>query len=59
MPHPAGLGPIERETVRAGPAHMQLNGNDFAVAGEWSLTVRARVDRFTEATGTVTVPVGR
>ena len=42
---------------RAGPAHFQLDGDDLAVAGTWPITVRARVDRFTEATGTVEVPV--
>jgi copper transport protein len=53
----AGLGPIEREAVRAGPAHLQLDGDDLAVAGDWEITIRVRIDRFTEATGTVTVPV--
>jgi copper transport protein len=53
----AGLGPIEREAVRAGPAHLQLDGSDLAVGGRWEITVRARIDRFNEATGTATVPV--
>ena len=37
---------------RAGPAHFQLDGNDLAVGGTWTIEVQARVDRFTEATGT-------
>jgi copper transport protein len=53
----AGLGPIEREAVRAGPAHLQLDGDDLAVAGDWEITIRVRIDRFTETAGTVTVPV--
>lgn len=53
----AGLGPIEREAERAGPAHLQLNGDYLAIAGEWEITVRVRLDRFTEVAETVTVPV--
>ena len=53
----ADLGPISREAVRAGPAHFQLDGDDLAVGGTWTIEVQARVDRFTEATGTVDVPV--
>jgi len=53
----AQLGPITREATRAGPAHLQLNGNDLAVGGTWTIEVHARVDRFTEATGTVEIPV--
>ncbi len=53
----AQLGPIARTATRAGPAHAQLNGDDLAVAGRWQITVRVRIDRFTEATGTAEVPV--
>ncbi|HJR26664.1 MAG TPA: CopD family protein, partial [Acidimicrobiales bacterium] len=53
----ADLGPIERTAARAGPAHAQLNGNDLAVGGTWEITIRVRVDRFTEASGTAQVPV--
>lgn len=53
----AQLGPITREATRAGPAHLQLDGNDLAVGGTWTIEVRARIDRFTEATGTIEVPV--
>ena len=53
----AQLGPIARTATRAGPAHAQLNGDDLAVAGRWQITVRLRIDRFTEATGTAEVPV--
>ena len=53
----AQIGPLEREADRAGPAHYQLNGDDLAVAGRWELTIRARVDRFTEATTTVEIQV--
>jgi copper transport protein len=53
----AQLGPITREATRAGPAHLQLNGDDLAVAGTWTIELVARIDRFTEATGTIEVPV--
>ena len=53
----AELGPISREASAAGPAHLQLDGNDLAVAGTWTIEVRARIDRFTEATGTAEVPI--
>jgi copper transport protein len=53
----AGLGPLQRTATRAGPAHAQLNGEDLAVAGTWEITVRLRLDRFTEASGTAEVPI--
>jgi copper transport protein len=53
----ADLGPITREAVRAGPAHFQLDSDDLAVGGTWTIELQARVDRFTEATGSVDVPV--
>jgi copper transport protein len=53
----AEIGPLERTATRAGPAHAQLNGSDLAVAGRWQITVRIRIDRFTEASGTAEVPV--
>lgn len=52
-----GLGPLERTATRAGPAHAQLNSDDLALGGTWQITVRIRTDRFSEATGTATVPV--
>ncbi|MDP1818373.1 MAG: copper resistance protein CopC [Acidimicrobiales bacterium] len=55
----AGLGPIEREATRAGPAHLQLNGNDLAVSGTWEISVRVRADRFTEVAGITNLPVAR
>jgi copper transport protein len=53
----ADLGPIAREATRAGPAHFQVDGTDFAVAGTWTMEVHARIDRFTEASDSVEVPV--
>jgi copper transport protein len=55
----AGLGPITRDAVRAGPAHLQLDTDDLAVAGTWRVEVRARVDRFREEVGTADVPIAR
>jgi copper transport protein len=53
----ANLGPITRDTFRAGPAHFQLDTDDLAVGGTWTFDVRARVDRFTEATGSAEIPI--
>jgi copper transport protein len=53
----AGLGPIARDAFRAGPAHFQLDTDDLAVAGTWTIDVQARVDRFTEVTGSAEVPI--
>lgn len=53
----AQLGPITREATRAGPAHLQLDGTDLAVGGTWTIEVQARIDRFTQASGSVEVPV--
>jgi copper transport protein len=53
----ADLGPIARDAFRAGPAHFQLDTEDLAVAGTWTMDVRARVDRFTEATGSTKIRI--
>ena len=57
------IGPLDREPVRAGPGHFQLVGTDLDLAGEWTLTVTVKPDRFTEQTATVTFrvqqPAGR
>jgi copper transport protein len=53
----ADLGPITRDALRAGPAHFQLDTDDLAVAGTWTIDVHARVDRFTEETGSAEVPI--
>jgi copper transport protein len=55
----ADLGPIQRTATRAGPAHAQLNGNDFAVAGTWRITVRLQLDKFTEVTGSTDIKIAR
>lgn len=53
----AGIGPIAREASRAGPAHFQLDTDDMAVAGEWEIVLNARIDRFTQESGTVQIPI--
>jgi copper transport protein len=53
----ADLGPITRDASRAGPAHFQLDTDDLAVAGRWTVDVKARIDRFTEATGSTEIPI--
>ena len=52
-----GLGPFNREAVDAGNGHYQLVATDLPLAGTWSMTVKVRVDRFTEQKATVTFPV--
>lgn len=53
----AGIGPIARDAARAGPAHFQLDGSDLAVAGIWEVAIQARIDRFSEQTATVEIPI--
>jgi copper transport protein len=52
-----GLGPLDREPVRAGVGHLQLVGTDFALSGTWTITVTVKPDRFTETSATVEVPL--
>lgn len=49
------IGPIERTPVVSGPGHWVLTGRELALPGTWEITVRLRIDRFTESS--VTVPV--
>jgi copper transport protein len=52
-----GLGPFDREPVRAGNGHFQLVATDLPLAGTWSMTVTVKPDRFTEQKATVSFPV--
>ncbi|WP_421120613.1 copper resistance D family protein [Aquihabitans daechungensis] len=52
-----GLGPFDRTPVDAGNGHFQLVATDLPLAGEWSMTVTVKPDRFTEQEATVTFPV--
>lgn len=52
------IGPIEREPVRAGDAHLQVVGDELATSGRWVIEVDARLSRFTAASGQVEVLVG-
>src|SRR3546814_7568040 len=53
----AGIGPITREAQRAGPAHLQLDTSDFAVAGDWQIEITARPDRFSQESATGEIPI--
>ena len=53
----AEIGPLEREPYVAGPGHYQVDGSDLSIAGDWTVEVVARVDRFDQLTAAVTVPV--
>ena len=52
------VGPLVREPVRAGPGHFVLVGTDLELAGDWTLTLTVKPDRFTEQRATVTFRVG-
>ncbi len=54
---PAGVGPIRIIPFSAGPGHWIATTDDLSFAGEWEVRVIAGVDRFTEVTATVAVPV--
>jgi copper transport protein len=53
----AEVGPLEREPYVAGPGHYQVDGSDLSIAGDWTVEVVGRVNRFDQITATVTVPV--
>ena len=52
-----GLGPFDRKAVDAGNGHYQLVATDLPLAGTWTMTVKVRVDRFTEQKATVSFPI--
>ena len=47
------IGPLDKVPVRAGPGHFQLVGTPLELAGEWTLTLTVKPDRFTEQSSTV------
>lgn len=51
------VGPIIETPPKAGPGHYILVTDALAVAGTWEVTIRSRLDRFTEERSTVQVPV--
>ena len=53
----SGIGPLSRAADRAGPAHFQLESSDLAVAGTWEIVLQARIDRFSQETATLDVPI--
>jgi copper transport protein len=54
---PQGIGPIVVEPFFAGTGHWIATIDDLAFAGDWDVRVVVGVDRFTEESVTVTVPV--
>lgn len=52
-----GIGPVITELHRAGPGHFVANGTLFGVPGRWTVTVRVRVDEFTEQAAVLRVNV--
>ena len=51
------IGPIVRDAFLAAPGHYQVDGGDLSIPGEWIVTVKARVDRFTAEAADVRVTV--
>lgn len=54
---PQDIGPIPIEPFFAGTGHWIATVDDLAFAGDWDIRVVVGVDRFTETSTTVTVPV--
>jgi copper transport protein len=54
---PEGIGPIPIEPFFAGPGHWVANSDELAFPGDWQIRVIAGLDRFTELSAEVTVPV--
>jgi copper transport protein len=52
-----GIGPIERDAYLAGQGHYQVDSSDLSIPGDWVITVKARVDKFTAETADVPVTV--
>ncbi|HET8931066.1 MAG TPA: copper resistance protein CopC [Acidimicrobiales bacterium] len=51
------IGPIDKQLRRAGPGHYLTNGTLFTVAGEWTVTMRVRVDEFSENSAVLKVKI--
>jgi copper transport protein len=51
------IGPIDRDAFLVGQGHYQVDGGDLSIPGEWTITVKARVDKFTQQTADVHVTV--
>jgi copper transport protein len=52
-----GIGPIDRDAYLAGQGHYQVDGDDLSIPGEWTITVKARVDKFTAESADIKVTV--
>ena len=51
------IGPINAQIFKAGPGHYQSNGPLFTIPGKWVVTVKVRVDEFTEDDANLSVNV--
>ncbi|MEY2591469.1 MAG: copper transport protein [Acidimicrobiaceae bacterium] len=51
------VGPIARDAYLAGQGHYQVDGGDLSIPGTWTITVKARVDKFTAESADVQVTV--
>ena len=52
-----GIGPLEGAGRELAPGHFVIEGRQLSLSGDWKLEVQAKIDRFTQETAQVEVPV--
>jgi copper transport protein len=53
------VGPNTVQGRELSPGHYIIEGSQLSIAGEWTLTFKGRVDKFTQVDGETTLEVGR
>ena len=53
------VGPITAQGTKLSPGHYVVEGNQLSIPGEWTLTFKGRVDKFTQVDATSTVELER
>jgi copper transport protein len=53
------VGPNTVRGRELSPGHYIIEGSQLSIAGEWTLTFKGRVDKFTQVDGETTLEVGR
>jgi copper transport protein len=53
------LGPLLAKGRELSPGHFVVEGNQLSIPGEWTLTFKGRVDKFTQADATTTIELER
>lgn len=52
-----GLGPITVDLARDESTGSYVGATTLPSSGDWTITIRAKIDRFTDSRGSVTIPV--